>query len=190
MTNKFSDYLLMLASACITVLVLFGVYDAYGRYATLQQSLRLEDRGRPARELRATQEQKLGEGALPIADAMQRFASASRTTIPLIAPEASTDPAPAAGWMHHPDYQALQAEAPPEPPAPVEAPALDQAATLDDAAEELEPAAAEPEAAEDAPPAEVPAEVPAAAAAPTPPAAAQPQAQVREAAAQPAPAAP
>jgi len=55
--------------------------------------------------LKAQQRAKLEAGPLTIERAMDTFARANRMDVALVRPESSTDPAPAAGWMHHPSYR-------------------------------------------------------------------------------------
>lgn len=101
--------------------------------------------------LHAQQEEKLQtDCALPIDQAMARVAGTDRNSLAAIGPESSTDMGPAAGWMHHPNY-----EAPPvwvEPPAPEPEPALQEGEETD-----AEAASAQPEAAGQAAPAPAPA---------------------------------
>jgi hypothetical protein len=99
-------------SAIVTVVALFGVQEAY-RYATAGSLVSLEGEvGAEVAALKQAQRAAIETGAMPIERAMKLLADRGRMASPMVAPEASTDPGPAAGWMHHPSY-----EPPPAPPA-------------------------------------------------------------------------
>ncbi len=132
----------------LTVGGLFGIrYWVYSYSTATAYASERPSTNETVTELKAKQRAKLEDAPLDIEAAMQRLAQADRNTIPLIAPEASADMGPAAGWMHAPDYVAPPQFDPTEAPAPEEA--APEEATPEEGAEE--PAAAEEPA--EAPPA-------------------------------------
>ncbi len=108
----------------LTIGMLFGgQYWHYSWSTANAYASEMSHTGAEVAVLHAQQEEKLHtDCALPIDQAMARVAGTDRNSLAAIGPETSTDMSPAAGWMHHPGY-----EAPPiweEPPAPEPEPAL------------------------------------------------------------------
>jgi hypothetical protein len=111
----------IVGSMIVTVAVLFGLQYWYGTASALREAQLVSTAAAEAtRELEAAQRQKCATGPLPIEQAMRRFASSDRAALALIRPEMSTDPGPAAGWMHHPSYEAIGEMPPFVPPPPPE----------------------------------------------------------------------
>ncbi|MBW2464071.1 MAG: hypothetical protein JRH11_20650, partial [Deltaproteobacteria bacterium] len=154
----------------LTVGLLFGgQYWHYSWSTANAYASEMSLTGADVAVLHAQQEEKLHtDCALPIDQAMARVAGTDRNSLAAIGPEASTDMSPAAGWMHHPNY-----EAPPvweEPPAPEPEPVLQYGQEGEEGEEaDAEAAAAQPEApAADQVPAPRAAPAPAPRAAPAP----------------------
>jgi hypothetical protein len=116
--------MVLVTSAVLTVVALFGARAYFQEYGSVASRTLLSSGGVDAQLFRARAKERLSVGPMPIERAMQTIATTGRN-LPMIEPRRSTDPAPAAGWMHHPGYEAppVVEEAPePEPePEPEEA---------------------------------------------------------------------
>lgn len=146
-TRRGIDWWAVILSTLVTVGALFGLQEWYRSYQYATTTSYDTAVGVQVADLQATQRQALETGPMPIDRAVRLLAERGRGASPLVTPEPSTDPAPAAGWMHHPSYQAPpplpEQPATPQPEAP---PAQEEArAAQEEPAPTQERAPAQPE---------------------------------------------
>lgn len=89
----------------LTIVALFGMQEWYHTYSMVTAPSLTRVGEQPA-AYEAARRQELESGPMPIVRAMQMLADRGRTASPSITPQASTEPGPAAGWLHHPGYEA------------------------------------------------------------------------------------
>jgi hypothetical protein len=133
-----SELLAYMGSAVVTVVVLFGMQIWYATYLdTHVVNVHPADAPTDAkREAFDAQERaKLSSGKKPIAQVKAELAQRGRTAFPSVAPKASEDLSPMAGWMRRPGFK------PYVPRTAVPAAATTEAASPTDSA--AQPAAAE-----------------------------------------------
>jgi hypothetical protein len=179
------------AGAVFAIVVLFVAQYWYKTYAELEQQRFMASVvvGGDQIAVRDAQRARIETGPMPIDRAMRTLAQAERSRLAAVRPEASSDPAPAAGWMGHPDYVPPPPPVADEPvpaedaPGPGEAPGEPTEQPAEGAPDEPEtPPAEEPDTAPSPPPAGQPAPAP-----PPPPSGSTPEPEVPEAVAPPAP---
>jgi hypothetical protein len=128
----------------ITIGVLLGAQEWHRSYNAIRHGFLDASPNTDLDEWRAGQIDALSRGRLPIDRAMEKVARTDRAQLAQIQPERSSDPGPAAGWQHHPRFEAPPVdlgEPPPPPPPPVDPASVDPAA-VDDAAPVPSPAPA------------------------------------------------
>lgn len=103
-------WLIVLGSTLLTVAALFGLQEWYRTYMLVSSGGLGAEVGAEVEALHRAQREELASGRMPIERAMRLIAERGRTATAVVSPESSTDPGPASGWLHHPDYQA-----PPQP---------------------------------------------------------------------------
>lgn len=110
MTNRKRNrgyWTIVLASTLLTIGALFALQEWHRSFIMLSsgEGLRAEV-GAEVTGLQGAQREALSSGQMPIDRAMRLMAERGRTGSALVSPEPSTNPAPASGWLHHPDYVA------------------------------------------------------------------------------------
>jgi hypothetical protein len=103
-----SELLAYMGSAVVTVVVLFGMQIWYATYLDTHV-VNVHPADAPAdakREAFDAQERaKLSAGKKPIAQVKAELAQRGRTAFPSVAPKASEDLSPMAGWMRRPGFK-------------------------------------------------------------------------------------
>ncbi len=128
---------IILVSAVLVVLTLFSlkyVFDSYldaSNLAVRRAHISESRASEVLSEYRATAQDHLRGGEMPISDAMEQLATRGRSAFPQIRPVADTTTAAREGWSAMPvaaGEPAPRAEVVEAPPAPVPAPDLDPGA--------------------------------------------------------------
>jgi len=112
-----SYWMIVLGSTVLTVVALFGLQEWHRTYMLISTGGLGTEVGAEVEALNTSHREALASGRMPIDRAMRLMVERGRTASALVVPQSSTDPGPASGWLHHPDYEAPPS-VPEEPPAP------------------------------------------------------------------------
>lgn len=125
-----SDFFVYMGAAIGTVVVLFGAqlwYESYLDVAVVHGQALDAPMDAKLAAVRSAEAAKLSGGSMPIAKAMEAFATRGHAASPRLAPQPSQDLSAMSGWAHRKGFKPYEPRVPPAPPAPP-AGALDPAA--------------------------------------------------------------
>ncbi|MDW8362851.1 MAG: hypothetical protein RMK74_10650 [Myxococcales bacterium] len=127
--------------AVLTILALFAFQEWHRHWVALKYAHLVPPDGTLVQTTLEAQRAALSSGALPIDRAIERVARTDRMQLRAILPVPSTDPAPAAGWRHHPLYVEPPRDTPSEAQAPTTPTQQTDGATAPGASAALSPQA-------------------------------------------------